>query len=271
MIHNRIHEVRLRFEILRRDAEIARLQAQAGWRRSGRCRRRVRGRACAELEDDFAFVAGCNIGGETLAEAAVERLHAIARRTWLRHFDDRLGLSNEELARVELLPAAALPAREQLLADKPQHLIPRPASPGLDPSWGFRMKVPEHLYNQGELYNLCVSRGTLTAEDRYKINEHIMQTIVMLEQLPLPKNLRRVPEYAGTHHETLRGSGYPRGLSRDQLSVPARIMAHCRHLRGADRLRPAVQEGQDAVGVDRDPGAAEGRTTISTRTCSTCS
>jgi HD-GYP domain-containing protein (c-di-GMP phosphodiesterase class II) len=87
------------------------------------------------------------------------------------------------------------------------------------------MSVPEHLYNQGELYNLCVSRGTLTAEDRYKINEHIMQTIVMLEQLPLPKNLRRVPEYAGTHHETLRGSGYPRGLTREQLSVPARIMA----------------------------------------------
>jgi HD-GYP domain-containing protein (c-di-GMP phosphodiesterase class II) len=87
------------------------------------------------------------------------------------------------------------------------------------------MTVPQYLYNQGELYNLCVARGTLTTEDRYKINEHIMQTIVMLEQLPLPKNLRRVPEYAGTHHETLRGSGYPRGLSREQLSVPARIMA----------------------------------------------
>jgi HD-GYP domain-containing protein (c-di-GMP phosphodiesterase class II) len=87
------------------------------------------------------------------------------------------------------------------------------------------MTVPQHLYNQGELYNLCVSRGTLTAEDRYKINEHIMQTIVMLEQLPFPKTLRRVPEYAGTHHETLRGSGYPRGLAREQLSIPARIMA----------------------------------------------
>jgi HD-GYP domain-containing protein (c-di-GMP phosphodiesterase class II) len=224
VIHNRIHEVRLRFEILRRDAEIARLQAlldgadatgaDAAFAASVR-----------ELEDDFAFVAGCNIGGETLAGAAVERLHAIAGRTWLRHFDDRLGLSNEELARMELLPAQPLPVRETLLADKPHHLIPRPASPGLDPAYGFRMTVPEHLYNQGELYNLCVSRGTLTTEDRYKINEHIMQTIVMLEQLPLPKNLRRVPEYAGTHHETLRGSGYPRGLSREQLSVPARIMA----------------------------------------------
>ena len=63
-----------------------------------------------ELEDDFAFVAGCNIVGETLAASAVERLHAIAGRTWLRHFDDRLGLSNEELSRVSLLPPAPLPA-----------------------------------------------------------------------------------------------------------------------------------------------------------------
>jgi HD-GYP domain-containing protein (c-di-GMP phosphodiesterase class II) len=224
VIHNRIHEVRLRFEILRRDAEIARLQARLDGVDAA-----VADAAFAasvrELEDDFAFVAGCNIGGETLAASAVERLHAIAGRTWLRHFDDRLGLSNEELSRVSLLPPAPLPAQERLLADKPHHLIPRPASPGLDPAYGFRMKVPEHLYNQGELYNLCVSRGTLTAEDRYKINEHIMQTIVMLEQLPLPKNLRRVPEYAGTHHETLSGSGYPRGLGQEDLSVPARIMA----------------------------------------------
>ena len=224
VIHNRIHEVRLRFEILRRDAEIARLQARLDGVAADVADAAFAA-AARQLEDDFAFVAGCNIGGETLADAAIERLHAIAGRTWLRHFDDRLGLSNEELARVGLLPAEDLPALEPLLADKPHHLIPRPASPGLNPSYGFKMKVPEYLYNQGELYNLCVARGTLTAEDRYKINEHIMQTIVMLEQLPLPKNLRRVPEYAGTHHETLRGSGYPRGLGREQLSVPARIMA----------------------------------------------
>jgi HD-GYP domain-containing protein (c-di-GMP phosphodiesterase class II) len=85
--------------------------------------------------------------------------------------------------------------------------------------------VPENLYNFGEVYNLCISRGTLTAEERYKINEHVMQSLIMLEQLPLPKNLRRVPEYAGTHHETLIGTGYPRKLSAAELSVPTRIMA----------------------------------------------
>ncbi|WP_322764605.1 HD-GYP domain-containing protein [Cyanobium usitatum] len=94
-----------------------------------------------------------------------------------------------------------------------------------DPRYGFQMEVPEHLYNLGELHNLAISRGTLTAEERYKINDHIVQTIEMLENLPFPRNLSRVAEYAGTHHETLDGKGYPRRLMAAELSVPSRIMA----------------------------------------------
>lgn len=90
---------------------------------------------------------------------------------------------------------------------------------------GFDMKVPQHLYHRGELHNLSIGRGTLTEEERFKINEHIMHTIVMLERMPFPKNLQRVAEYAGTLHETLAGTGYPRRLAAGQLSVPARIMA----------------------------------------------
>jgi len=175
--------------------------------------------------DDFAFVAHCNIGGEFMAPEHAGRLHMIARQTWLRHFDDRLGLSHVEESRLAKLPCEPLPAVEHLLADKPAHIVPRSEPQRYDARHGFRMEVPEHLYNFGELYNLCISRGTLTAEERYKINEHIVQTVVMLDQLPLPPNLRRVPEYASTHHETLTGTGYPRGLSADDLSVPARIMA----------------------------------------------
>src|SRR3546814_14056368 len=50
-------------------------------------------------------------------------------------------------------------------------------------------------------------------------------SIDMLEQLPFPKHLRKVPEYAGGHHEKMDGTGYPRGLTREQMSIPARIMA----------------------------------------------
>ncbi len=94
-----------------------------------------------------------------------------------------------------------------------------------DNRWGFRMDVPEHRYNQDEIYNLCVGRGTLTDEERYKINDHIVQTIIMLEKLPYPKHLRNVPVIAGGHHEKMDGTGYPKRLKRDDMPLTARMMA----------------------------------------------
>ncbi len=78
--------------------------------------------------------------------------------------------------------------------------------------------------SENEVYNLTIERGTLTPEERMVINNHIVVTINMLEALPYPKDLRRVPEYAGGHHERMDGKGYPKGLTRDQMSIPARMM-----------------------------------------------
>ena len=78
---------------------------------------------------------------------------------------------------------------------------------------------------EDELNNLTVRSGTLTHEERQIINHHIDVTIQMLESLPWPNHLRNVPEYAGGHHERMDGKGYPRGLTRDQMSVQARVMA----------------------------------------------
>jgi HD-GYP domain-containing protein (c-di-GMP phosphodiesterase class II) len=77
---------------------------------------------------------------------------------------------------------------------------------------------------EDEIYNLTIVRGTLTAEEREVINNHIVVTINMLESLPYPKGLQRVPEYAGGHHEHMDGTGYPKGLNREEMSVPARVM-----------------------------------------------
>lgn len=79
--------------------------------------------------------------------------------------------------------------------------------------------------DENEIYNLCISRGTLTHEEREVINNHIVMTIEMLEQLPFPKHLKRVPEYAGGHHEKMDGTGYPKGLKAEEMSLPARMMA----------------------------------------------
>ena len=77
---------------------------------------------------------------------------------------------------------------------------------------------------ENELYNLNIEKGTLTPEERTVINNHIVVTINMLEALSYPKDLRRVPEYAGGHHERMDGKGYPKGLTREQMSIPARMM-----------------------------------------------
>jgi HD-GYP domain-containing protein (c-di-GMP phosphodiesterase class II) len=78
--------------------------------------------------------------------------------------------------------------------------------------------------SENEVNNLTIERGTLTPEERMVINNHIVVTINMLESLSYPKDLRRVPEYAGGHHERMDGKGYPKGLTREQMSIPARMM-----------------------------------------------
>ena len=225
-ICDRIHEVRTRFEVLKRDAEIAywRRVAEGGDRASLRAMLEAEWR---ELDADFAFVAECNEGGEFMAPERVARLKAIAARTWTRTLDDRIGIAHEERRRKERSPPAPLPAVEPLLADKPEHLIERRPADRMDAGnrWGFRVTTPELLYNRGELYNLSVVRGTLSEEERYKINEHMIQTIIMLSALPFPRHLRNVPEIAGGHHEKMDGTGYPKRLKRDEMSPVARMMA----------------------------------------------
>ncbi len=223
-IYNRLHEIRTRFEVLLRDAEIAAHKAVAAGQDADSAWATYEARK-AQLQSDFAFVAETNLGGEFMAPERVERIRAIAEQTWWRHFDDRIGLSHDEEQRLEGVPATPLPVQERLLADKAQHIVRRGPDKALDPKYGFQVRVPEHQYNHGEVYNLCIARGTLNDEERFKINEHIIQTIVMLDSMPFPKHLKRVPEYAGTHHETLIGTGYPRKLTAEQMSVPSRIMA----------------------------------------------
>lgn len=225
-IYDRIHEVRMRFEVLKREAETDywKQVAEGGDRDALKTELDAK---LAQIDDDYAFVAECNVGGEFMADDKVVRLKQIAEATWTRTLDDRIGISHEELRRKDAKPASNLPVQEPLLADKAEHIFPRDGTfeaPNAD-KYGFHMDVPDSLFNRGELYNLAIARGTLTNEDRYIIQNHVVQTIIMLGQLPFPKHLRNVPEFAGAHHETLIGTGYPRKLEKGDMSIPARIMA----------------------------------------------
>ncbi|NOR23911.1 MAG: HD domain-containing protein, partial [Desulforhopalus sp.] len=225
-IYNRIHEIRMRFEILLRDAEIDFLKEHLGGDADVPALQADLEKRKQQIKDDFAFVADCNIGGEFMVEEKIERLKLIATQTWMRHLDDRLGLSDDESTMKNKQPTPSLPVVEHVLADKPEYVIPRTnPDPFEGNTYGFNMVVPEDGYNLGELYNLTIQKGTLSPEDRFKINEHIIQTIIMLERLPFPENMKNVVEIAGAHHETMIGTGYPRGLKKEEMTIPARIMA----------------------------------------------
>lgn len=203
-IYNRIHEVRTRFEVLRRDAEIECLKAQLDGQDKESAEAAFEER-CRELDEQYHFVANANVGGEFMEDEDIERLYQIGAQNWVRHYEKTLGLSPLEQLRAEAHPPPPAPHTETLLADLQEHQVGK--------------------YNQGELYNLGVKRGTLTQEERETINDHIVVTIKMLEQLPFPKRMRRIPEYAGGHHEKMDGTGYPRGLKKEDMSIPARVMA----------------------------------------------
>ena len=90
--------------------------------------------------------------------------------------------------------------------------------------WKPNGKIQNFL-SKNEVYNLTIPRGTLTPEERQVINDHIVVTINMLDELPYPKHLKNIPEFAGGHHEKLDGTGYPKGLTKNEMSIQARIMA----------------------------------------------
>ncbi len=178
-LFDRIALVDTRFEVLKRDAEIAALKAQLALRDGGRRvdpteERRIAS-ACAEqlavLDADRDFLRAVNTNAINTTAEVLARVRAIGERSW-RGPDGRV-------------------------------------QPFLDGD---------------ELENLSIRRGTLTAKERDIINYHIVATNRMLEQVPWPKHLKNVPEYAGGHHERMDGRGYPKGLTRNQMSLQARML-----------------------------------------------
>jgi HD-GYP domain-containing protein (c-di-GMP phosphodiesterase class II) len=162
-LFDRIELLEARFELLLRDAELAKLRGELD---ENAYRKEV-----GLIEADRGLVRKSNTGGEFMDDAQVAAIHALAQR--------QLRLSDGTV------------------------------KPFLSPD---------------EVENLTIRRGTLTQAEREIINHHIVMTIRMLEALPWPSHLTQVAEYAGGHHERMDGKGYPRGLTREQMSVQARVM-----------------------------------------------
>jgi HD-GYP domain-containing protein (c-di-GMP phosphodiesterase class II) len=223
-IYNRIHEIRTRFEVIHRDLTIQMYENILNGANKESEELKLK-EAHEKLFEEFNIIATANVGGEFMREEDILKVEEIAKRKWKKYFNDKLGLSIDELSRVEE-KEENYPKEENLLMDKNEHIIERDNFSMEDyNNHGFKLEVPKYLYNRGEIYNLSIQKGTLTNEERFKINEHMIMTIKMLEALPFPDTLKNVVEIAGSHHETLIGTGYPKKLKKEDMSIPARILA----------------------------------------------
>lgn len=166
------------------------------------------------------------------------KLHALFDRIELIDARFEILLRDAEIAQLkgEITPAEHADVIDRLLSDRDSIRHCNIGSETMDDArlediariasryWRPHGGEPRPILTADEIENLSVRRGTLTKADRDIINRHIDVTIHMLEALPWPSHLAHVPEYAGGHHERMDGKGYPKGLTREQLSIPARIM-----------------------------------------------
>jgi HD-GYP domain-containing protein (c-di-GMP phosphodiesterase class II) len=163
------------------------------------------------------------------------RFEILRRDVHIRLLEQALAAAGGELdaaARVEGATALAEQADDLAFLQKsnrggeslPEGAAERIAAIAGRYQWRDRAGAVRPALTPDEVANLQIRRGTLTADERRSMNNHMHITNEMLESLTYPKHLKRVPEIAGGHHERMDGTGFPRGLTRDQLSVPARIM-----------------------------------------------
>ncbi|MBB1314128.1 HD-GYP domain-containing protein [Aliivibrio sp. SR45-2] len=222
MFTNRIHEIRTRFEVLKRDAEILYLKTIIEHKENTPELERNYHDTIAQLDNEFSFIAESNLGNEFFSEENQHRLQQIAQRNFVRTLDKQLGLSWEETQRLSD-DEKVTPSVELILQDNRSQQIPWDINKATDTR--FALQPFEFKFNFGEVYNLSAQRGTLTNEERFLINDHIIQTITMLEALPYPEHLKNIPIIAGGHHEQMSGKGYPYSVPASELPVTARMMA----------------------------------------------
>jgi HD-GYP domain-containing protein (c-di-GMP phosphodiesterase class II) len=175
-IVDRIDIVKMRFEVLKRDAEISLLKQKLAHYENGSSEKfdsiqDKYQKDIESLESDLAFIEKCNIGGEFMKEEFKDKIRHISKHSLT---------------------------------------VQSKSTP---------------LLGDDEVLNLNIARGTINESERKIMMDHIVQTINMLEQLPYPKSLANIPEYAGGHHEKINGKGYPKGLTGEQMPTQAKIMA----------------------------------------------
>ena len=167
-LYDKIDQIKLRFEILKRDVEIEFYKNKLS---NVEIDKELLNSKLQKIDEDFKFLETSNVGGEFMSKDLQKRVYDIAEQ------------------KIEL--------------DKKSSLI----------------------LSDEEIDFLTISKGTLSKEDRQIMENHVSLSYELLDKLPYPDHLKKVPFYAGCHHEKLNGEGYPNGYTEDQLPLQARIIA----------------------------------------------
>lgn len=205
-VYNKIHEIRNRFEILRRDAEIKYLKKILENPDNKKQAKKEFKQTIKKLEQDFTFIANCNTGNISVNQTDIKHLKKIGKQKFKRYFNRLLGLSWIE---------------KNKLSEAKQQCYTKPAIETIlqDNTEDNYKEIPT-----GEIYNLSINKGTINNEERHNIEQHASETANILKYLNLPKEYSCIVNYAAEHHEKPNGSGYPLGLSDKDLSLPSKIM-----------------------------------------------
>jgi len=83
---------------------------------------------------------------------------------------------------------------------------------------------PHPMLDPQEFRFLSIRKGTLDPQERLEMESHVTHSFHFLSKIPWTPMMQGVPEIAYGHHEKLDGTGYPRGLTGEEIPIQARMM-----------------------------------------------
>jgi HD-GYP domain-containing protein (c-di-GMP phosphodiesterase class II)/Tfp pilus assembly protein PilZ len=99
---------------------------------------------------------------------------------------------------------------------------------GLSEDYCEMVRVAALLHDYGKIAvpdAILKKAGRLTVEEYEVVKTHAQRTHSILKQINFEGIYKRVPMVAGAHHEKIDGSGYPKGLTDDEIPIGAKIIA----------------------------------------------
>ncbi len=131
---------------------------------------------------------------------------------------------------------------------------------GISKDYREMIRIAALLHDYGKIGvpdSILKKDGMLTKEEYEAVKSHAEKTREILEQVNFEGIFSQIPEIAGSHHEKINGTGYPKGLKGNEIPLGAKIIAVAdyfeaitskRHYRDPMPLDKALQILQEQSG-----------------------